>query len=477
MVRILVPGDRSLRPDRHQDYMDYRGVAVEAEVKPLSKGVVSLGRYLHPSGRCGRELFMSANILLSHTAVIGRTGRGKTEGTVIPWSINLLRHGYSVVVVDVVGNLHNRLSQAARQLGYRVWYWNSDDPTRSDSWNWLNELQVTNDDDIERCIQSLMGKRNPSDSYKYFYERDVRWLRALIPIVKLVHTYNSKPHHLCQLLADQELLRDQFRQYPAVRSYASAVSDLLQSPLHEYSMYVSGLLNKLEIFKQQSVVSVTERNDFILSDIDTRPTLLIIRMELNSAKSAQLTSLMLNSLFGHVLRRQSLGGNRVPLYFMLDEAPQLQDQIDYAGILAVARNANVGICLAAQDISQFGEDKQTANILSNCNTIIASKGVTPEVAEYLSRQMGSRHDNEVTVARQRTLYDDLKSIDQGESLLNVVLSNLMGPDTSVRSVELPTLGNREIMHPPVGNYPAVVLSTPILNKPFLVELNTALRTI
>jgi len=44
-------------------------------------------------------------------------------------------------------------------------------------------------------------------------------------------------------------------------------------------------------------------------------------------------------------------------------------------------------------------------------------------------------------------------------------------------VEVPVLGDREIMHPPVGRYPAVVLASPVTSKPFMVELDTAVRKI
>ena len=88
--------------------MDYRGVAEEKEVQQLSQGVVSLGRYLHPNNRQGEELFLSADVLKRHCAVIGKTGVGKTEGVIVPWAIGLLKNGHSVVTVDVVGNLTNR---------------------------------------------------------------------------------------------------------------------------------------------------------------------------------------------------------------------------------------------------------------------------------------------------------------------------------------------------------------------------------
>ncbi|HAZ48851.1 MAG TPA: hypothetical protein DDW76_14735 [Cyanobacteria bacterium UBA11369] len=478
MVKILGPNDRSPRPDRHHDYMDYRGVAEEREVKDLYNGVVSLGRYLHPHGKQGRELFMPVEILKRHSAVIGRTGAGKTEGIIIPWVIGLLKSGYSVVTVDVVGNLVNRLSNEAKKLGCRVWYWDSGNPTYSDSWNWLNEISLSDDNDVEEAIYSILGRPNPNDPQRFFYERNVRWLRALIPIVKKVYTYNAKPSNLQRIVIDQNALRNLFRQYPQIQKYDINLGDLFAFSSNEHSRAVSELLNPLDVFTKDSVIHISERNDFLLSDIDTRPTLLILGYTPKNHQSAQLTSLILNQLFNHVSRRsKGKVGKRLPLYFVIDEASSLQDKIAYEEVLATARNADVGICLAVQDITQFGDERKATEVLSNCNTIIATKGVTDKVADYLSRQMGLRREQQIRVTQQRTLADDFRDIDRGNSFFGVVLGSMFSPPTAVDTVEVPVLGSREIMHPPVGHYPAVVLSSPVTNKPFIVDLDTAVRNI
>lgn len=476
--RIIGPNDPSPRPDQYHDYMNYRGVAVEKECKQLFSGVVSLGRYLQPHGRRGRELFLSSEILKRHCAVIGRTGAGKTEGIVIPWTIGLLKNGYSVVTVDVVGNLVNRLRTETQKLGCRFWYWDSDNPTDSNSWNWLNEIKVSNDSDIEAAIYSLLGRPNPSDPNRFFYERDVRWLRALIKITKEVYLNHAKPRDLYRLVADQDALRDVFRQYPQIRHYDIELADLFRFSPDEHSKAVSGLLNTLSVFNQSSVIQVSERSDFLLSDIDVGPTLLVIGDSQGSQKSTQLTSLAISQLFNHIHRRsRGKVSHRVPLYFMLDEAPRLKDKIDYEGVLAVARNADVGICLSAQDVSQFGDERKAAEILNNCNTIIASKGVAPEAAQYLSRQLGKRREQKLTVTRQRNTFDDWRDIDRGKSLFEVILGNIFSSSNGVDTLEVPVLGEREIMYPPVGRYPAIVLVSPVTNQPFIVDLDTGLRNL
>jgi type IV secretory pathway TraG/TraD family ATPase VirD4 len=475
---ILSPKDSAPPADRYHDYMNYRGVAEVSEVSPLFDGIVSLGRYLEPHGKNGKELFLSEEILMRHCAILGRTGSGKTESIIVPWIVSLLKNGYSVATVDVVGNLESRLRNQAKKLGCRFWYWNSDNPS-SDSWNWLDEVSLTDDRDVEAAIRSILGRKNPRDSQPFFYDRDCRWLRALIYITKKAYGNNAKPSNLYRLVADQSALINEFNLSPSLNIHYPDVADLLNFSPDEHSKAVSGLLNALNFFSIPSVAKVTESSDFKMSDIDSHPTLLVIGDSLGNERAAKLSSMMVNQLINHIYRRSpSSLSKRLPMSLIIDEAPRLKDRIDYKEVLAVGRNSEVGICLAAQDTSQFGNKTETAEILSNCNTIITLKNAPPATANYFSEQLGKRREQKVSVSDKRTLADDFHDLEGGASLFNVIIKNLFkSKRKSIDTVEVPILGEREIMYPPVGNYPAVVLVSPVSNKPFLVELDLAHRSI
>ena len=91
--------------------------------------------------------------------------------------------------------------------------------------------------------------------------------------------------------------------------------------------------------------------------------------------------------------------------------------------------------------------------------------------------MGKRREQQLRINQQRTLADDFRDVDSGKSFFGVVLDSMFSSATGVDTVEVPVLGDREIMHPPVGHYPAVVLASPVTSKPFLVELDTSVRKI
>jgi len=476
MVLVLGPGDQPPHPDELLDYMDYRGVAEEIDLKALHSGVVDLGKQLHPSGKKGRALFLPSNLLTEHCAIFGSTGRGKTAGIIIPWIKALLRQGYSVVTIDIVGNLLDELRNEAHKLGRRFWYWDTVNYC-SDSWNWLSEINPDSRADLDRSIYSLLGKPFPGQD-PFFRERDERYLRTLIRIAQTIYSYKVKPRDLYRIVADPNLLLNLFRQYPKIQQYAVDIPDLLSSNLGDRNKTISSLFNKLSIFNDSQISQITESNSFLISDIDSQSTLLLIKSDFNNSGSEQLTGLMLSQLFSHVNQRFNAKTNSinssVPLYFAIDESPRLKDKINYADLLAVARNAKVGICLAAQDISNF--DTEQNSILTNCNTIISLKGNSPEIAEWLSRKMGQRKQKQTRLSQKRSWIDDWKDMDRGESLLNILFHNMSIHPVSVDIVDVPVLGNREIMHLPMGKYPAVVWNSKISSKPFLVDLDLSGRT-
>lgn len=452
--RVLSPGDAAPLPGQVGDHFDYRGVAVEREIAPLLQGGLRLGRYLRPSGQPGANVYLPPEMLERNCAVIGPPGSGKTESVVIPWIEGILSSGASAVTIDVKGDLADRLSRSALQMGARWWYWSISDPARSMSWNWLDG--VADERGRQAAVQSILGRPSPHDNQPFFHERDCRWLRACIEIVKLVQGPEAQPRSIYKLVASDAVMAAAFEHYPETRRLRPEVSDLVGLGADERSRAVSGLLNALHLFSSQEIRSVTERSDFGLADICSRPTLLVIGASLADARASEvMSSIMISQLLAQVYRRFDAGGARTarPLYLIIDEAPRLKTRIDYAEVLSVARSARVGICLAAQDVSQFGDEREASGILSNCLTFICLRGVSAETARYFSGRLGNRADVAVE-----------QGVNRGPREL------VPGQHFGYQNVSLPVLDARAIMHPPFDTYSGIVHVSPVSPKPFLVDL-------
>lgn len=454
-TRVLCPGDSPDKALGNRDAMDYRGTATEKELGALKQNGVPIGRFMHPKGQPANPLKLPLEMLQRGCAVIGPTGAGKTEGIVLPWITALLQQGASIVTCDVKGDLFDRLLPEARKGGARVWYWNISDPARSMSWNWFDAIQDYRD--IEAATLSILGRPKPNDNQPFFYERDYRWLRALINITKQAYKHTAQPRYLYSLVGDQNALRTLFKQSPAIQHLAAEVSDMLQFSVDEHSKAVSGLLNALHLFNTPSIRHVTERSDFKLDEISHSPTLLIIGAALADGRASEVMSGMFINQLTNLVYRRLVGAqtNAKPLFFILDEAARLKDRINYEEMLSVVRSAKVGVCLASQDVNQFGDARQQAAILSNCLTFIALRGSSADTAKHLSSRLGQRHEDQILTNKDRGPFDLLSKHGQSQ-----------------HTCSIPVLGEREIMHPPGSPYAAVMHVTPVTKKPFLIDLTT-----
>ena len=214
---------------------------------------------------------------------------------------------------------------------------------------------------------------------------------------------------------------------------------------------MSGVINALETLDHPNVHAVTSRPDLDLDALFDVPTLLVVVAPLHGTRTSEvLGSLMLSQIVRALYRRF---GDRsgTHAFLIIDEAPRLAERLNFDELLSVSRRARVSVCLAAQDVTQFGDEQRRTAILSNCATYIALPSSSEASAKYVASRLGER---------QETVVDE--SDQAGSILARRTVSR------SVRSV--PVLGAREAMTPPWGPRTAIVHSAPVSAKPFLTDL-------
>ncbi len=449
---VLCPGDPS--PPPGVDLLDYRGIAEYPQVAGLAGFEPRLGRFLDcRRGQLGPPLGLPMHLLLRHTAVIGPSGSGKTTSVVVPWIVSLLRQGCSVATIDVRGDLLQAIkahtARTGGPTGSRLWLWDYS-AGRSHRWNWLweaNDLRT-----VEMAVTSIIGRPRDNDPQPHFYHRDYRWLRALVMLAKHVHGRAAEPRHIVELVNDQRALGGVLQGVHGFQP-AADLADLAAMHPDDYSRALAGLTNAVSIFGLPRVVQVTDVSDFELAAACDQPTLLVAVAPLADGRLGEiLSSIFASQLILRVFARFKQGGIARPLFLVIDEAPRLKDRVNFEELLAIARGGSVGVCLAAQDVTQFGDlDTRTA-ILANCHTLIMLPGTSPETAGFLSKRLGDRLVEQRSVTRSNT-------------------GSLFGSTTVGRNVTTaPVLGLREIMHPPFGDHVAIAHVPSVARQPFLVDV-------
>ena len=74
----------------------------------------------------------------AHSLIIGTTGSGKTQSTILPLMKLSMLAGESIIINDVKGELYNKTANNFKENGYNVIVLNFDNPKYGDSWNPLD---------------------------------------------------------------------------------------------------------------------------------------------------------------------------------------------------------------------------------------------------------------------------------------------------------------------------------------------------
>lgn len=458
----LAPGDPTPPPTATMDYLDYRGIAAWEEARNLDEGQFPIGAFADLRKRKFRgPIGLPGQAMNRHAAVVGPAGSGKTYSLLIPWMYAALMSNWSVVAVDVKGDLRENFLdfkelQGHGALGARLTKWDHTDPRGSSPWDWLAELN--GDSRVDAAITALLGRRpEQSSADPYFYQRDYRTLRGLLVFAQATMQHVRTASDLIRVLEDDIKLDAAVKANPR----APGVSDLdaaLRYPQADYPKIISGVVTALSALDSASVNAVTRaaptRPSIDLEGALSDHQMLIIGAALKGGQiSTTLSSLMLNQLSQRLFER--FGSQSRPVLMVIDEAPQIVDRVDIAKLMEVARSAGIGVVVAMQDVAQMKDENERSSILSNAASFAILPGASPKSVDEFGKRLGSRFERSIGM-----------NLDGRGSY--------SGRSQSVNTESVPVLREREIMQPPVGGRPAIVhVKAPELGvtaKPLLVDM-------
>ena len=140
---------------------------------------------------------------------MGPPGAGKTRFVIVPWIVAAARAGYSVVCLDVKGDMLDLVRDEVRRqgppLGVRARSLDYTRPQQSARWNWL--ASIDSDRAIDSAVQSIIGRQPPAKADPYFFHLDGQILRGLLELALVApkrHRWTAT--HLLTLLRDQAKL-------------------------------------------------------------------------------------------------------------------------------------------------------------------------------------------------------------------------------------------------------------------------------
>ena len=102
----------------------------------------------------GKELWVDDGEY--HTLVIGSTGAGKTQSTILPTVKVLAKKGESMVITDPKGEIYEKAGKELQSRGYNIILLNFRDPQKGNAWNPLNlPYQLYKQGNQDKAIELL----------------------------------------------------------------------------------------------------------------------------------------------------------------------------------------------------------------------------------------------------------------------------------------------------------------------------------
>ena len=429
------------KKDLYTDIKDYSGLADVKTLKNKLNNGFSLGK------NHGNLLCLPKKYLLQHACVFAPSGSGKTESYVIPWATEAITMKTSVILIDVKGDLIDRLGSYCTEKRVKLCYLNPDD-NRSMKNNFLQEIQ--NERDINTVVDAIHGNQkieSPSD--EHFKGKDKRHLSALIRLGLEVLKNNFTPYYLYKMAVNEDYIQGLIKKSKD-KTIEDDLSDVFKGEKYSYSEQMGGIANKLYMFRDANIRKITEETEYNLDDIFEHPTVFILGAPLSYGEpSATLSAIYIRLLQAKLYKR--FKGWKIPVYFLLDEFKRLR--INGEEFLSVCRSAGAGVVSILQDIDQLPEDIRET-FLNNCATLIALYGCGSKAADWLSNKFGRRRTGKIS---------------QNDSTSSSGFMNSSASQgISISQEYIPVLEPREIMYP-IHDRIATVHCRLANEKPFIVD--------
>jgi len=526
---VVAPGG-ALEEKWEGHIRDYGGCARANELcRPdwpcdLSRGTLPLGRWAFgrppalaqgemPAVTHGTELFLGRDatgrpLEFKGTLICAPPGAGKTE-LILRWAETAIRHDYSLLMVDVKGNMRDklarRLARHGRPESCAIYHFSTDHHEPDfDRLNFLAGFSVNTADGVQECINltdAILPKKGLQEGEQaLYYGNRVDWLSGLIGLVKLheLHCkFKDREHDLsdvCWLANDErnlvkwieEIDAAEFKapkDKPPVTSWGldfwfSRISSLLEAvdiprqnpeqmslrgqrnPKHPYVDYTHSILVALRPFERGGLLceriqcplsGSNAHRQFRLEDLDgERQVAIVLSVPGEGSPTANAVLAVVIGRVERLLRNRFKGKNRRPVFLLLDETTRIAG-FDALNYVSFSRESEVGVVLVYQFLKLIGEKAQ--QLLGIVGTQIYLKSIPGDSFPFFTAQFGKRPRKRAT-----------RSVTGGTG----------GTSESIQITEeqVDYLEQAAVVDLPAGAYPALVfIREHPCDKPFLVDLD------
>ena len=416
-----------------------------AEIKN-SPNVVAVDPLAAKANAAGIPLIMKPNKVWVdnggyHNLVIGSTGAGKTQTTVLPMVNLLAKHDESMIITDPKGEIFENTSNYLKSLGYNIVLLNFRDPQQGNAWNPMYlPYSLYKDGNIDKSVELLEDLaanilHDPSakgqdpfwenTSADYFAGlacalfEDAKPEEINLNSISLMTTIGEEK------LANTTYIKDYFSyKDPGSTAYTKASSTLM-APSETKGSILSVFKQKIQLFASRANLSeMLSNNDFDMRDIGRKKTAVFIVIQDEKTTYHSLVTIFLKQCYETLISVAQESGGKLPhrTNFILDEFANMPPLKDVTTMVTAARSRNIRFTFIIQNFAQLYEVYGKENgetIKGNCGNIVYLISTELSALEEISKMCGEvkSKEKEKTSSTPLVTVSDLQRLEQWETII------------------------------------------------------------
>ncbi len=362
----------------------------------------------------------------SHNLVIGGTGSGKTQTTIMPQIYLSIKAGESFIVNDHAGELFEEFSGLAKENGYKVQVINFRDMTKGNNYNPLYiPYKLYKEDRVDEAIELIenVGYNLISDFNQT--EADPFWENSAINLFTGLALYlfekaNEKEiniNSIVNLLNNIEKIKYEISQDKTSITY-TYLSPILDAPNDTRGSIIAVFKQKLAIIISRDALSKLLCNNNI--DLENVKEEKIATFIISDGKySSIIMPMILNQVYSII---KSKPRNDHKLNMILDEFGTIKPIKNFLDILTYSRSVGIRITIVVQSILHLENiygNKTTEFIRMAVGNTIFLLANDIRTLEMISKDCGRKDEKNPLIT-----VEDLKIMDYFEA---IILTSRMYP--------------------------------------------------
>ena len=376
-----------------------------------------------------------------HNIVIGSTGAGKTQTTVLPMVNLLAKHDESMIITDPKGEIYEHTSNYLKSLGYNIVLLNFRDPQQGNAWNPMYlPYSLYKNGNIDKSVELLEDLaanilKDPSakgqdpfwenTSADYFAGlscalfEDAKEDEINLNSINLMTTIGEEK------LANTTYIKDYFSyKDPASTAYTKASSTLM-APSETKGSILSVFKQRVQLFASRANLSeMLANNDFDMRDIGRKKTAVFIVIQDEKTTYHTLVTIFLKQCYETLISVAQESGGKLPhrTNFILDEFANMPPLKDVTTMVTAARSRNIRFTFIIQNFAQLYEVYGKENgetIKGNCGNIVYLISTELSALEEISKMCGEvkSKEKEKTSSTPLVTVSDLQRLSQWETII------------------------------------------------------------